>query len=181
MIAFRLSMQAERIRRKLAFMSNPLFRWLPVLAAALLCACSTFESLQPGMTRAEVFSRWGQPTRVVPLPGGERLQYSFQAAGRNAVMVDLDASGQVTQVRQVLNEQDFARIGTQGDWTRADVERELGPPDSVGAVGTWNGPILTYRWRGGAIDQLFWVYLDPAGVVRRTQIGMDPLNFRPQP
>jgi hypothetical protein len=147
-----------------------------VAAALALTACAT--AVQPGMTRADVQAKWGQPTRVVPLPTGERLQYSYQPWGQQAVMVDLDAAGRVTQVRQVLDEAEFARISTKGDWTRADVEREFGPPAYVGSVASWDGPILTYRWRGGMIDQLYWVYLDRAGVVRRAHAGMDPRQFR---
>ena len=154
-------------------------RWMSLAVAALLAACGTVESLRPGMPRAEVLSRWGQPTGVVPLPaGGERLQYSFQGAGQQAVMVDLDASGRVTQARQVLNEIDFGRVPLDGSWTQADILREFGPPAAVEAVGRWDGPIWTYRWRGGMIDQMFYVFLDPAGVVRKTQMGMDPRQFR---
>ena len=154
-------------------------RWIALAAAtALLTACGTVESLHAGMPRDEVLARWGQPTRVVPLPSGQRLQYSDQPSGQQAVMVDLDANGRVLQARQVLNELDFARIGTQGDWTGADIEREFGPPASVDRVASWDGPILTYRWRGGMIDQMFYVYLDRAGIVRRAHAGMDPRQFR---
>jgi hypothetical protein len=174
-----MCMRAERIRRKLrGTMAHPLLRWSAPLLAALLVACGTVESLQPGMPRAEVLSRWGQPTRVVPLAQGERLQYSFQPAGQEVVMVDIDAAGRVLQARQVLNENDFARIPLDGSWTQADIDREFGPPGYVGAVGRWDGPVWTYRWRGGMVDQMFYVYFDPAGRVRRTEIGMDPRQFR---
>lgn len=152
-----------------------LSRWAVLAAAALLAACATVE---PGMTRDEVLARWGQPTRVLPLHGGERWQYAYQPYGQQTMMVDLDASGRVLQARQVLNEADFARISTQGDWTGADIEREFGPPASVDRVASWDGPILTYRWRGGMVDQMFYVYLDRAGVVRRAHAGMDPRQFR---
>ena len=154
------------------------YRWAGLAAAALLAACGTVASLQPGMTRAEVTARWGQPTRVVPLAFGERLQYVYQPFGQETVMVDLDPAGRVVQARQVLNEAEFARISTQGDWTRADIEREFGPPAWTESVGSWDGPIWTYRWRGGMVDQMFYVYLDRAGVVRRAHAGMDPRQFR---
>lgn len=159
-------------------MRKALSRWTLLAAATLLTACGTVESLQPGMTRDEVLARWGQPTRVVPLPSGQRLQYAYQPFGQQAVMVDLDANGRVVQARQVLNERDFARISTQGDWTGADIEREFGPPASVDTVASWDGPIMTYRWRGGMVDQMFYVYLDRAGIVRRAHAGMDPRQFR---
>lgn len=159
-------------------MPNTASRWPLLAAAALLTACGTVESLRPGMPRAEVLARWGQPTRVLPLPTGERLQYIFQPFGQEAVMVDIDASGRVLQARQVLNERDFARIALDGSWGMADIDREFGPPGSVGAVGRWDGPVWTYRWRGGMVDQMFYVYFDPAGRVRRTEMGMDPRQFR---
>ena len=103
----------------------------------------------------------GQPTRVVPLANGaQRLQYTLQPAGQYAWMVDLDAAGRVTSARQVLNERDFTRI-VPGEWTRIDVEREFGPPALVDGVASWNGPVMTYRWRDVQnADMFYWVYLD---------------------
>jgi len=86
-------------------------------------------------------------------------------------MVDLDASDHVAQVRQVLVQQEFARI-TPGTWTRADVEREFGRPASVDRVANWPNDILTYRWYE-VQDMFYWVYLDAANVVRRTEQGIE--------
>ena len=148
------------------------------LAAALvLGACASpfgAAGVAPGTPRDAVIARMGQPTRVVPLAnGGQRLQYSLQPAGQYAWMVDLDRSGRVTSARQVLDEHDFNRI-VPGQWTGADVEREFGPPARVDEVASWNGPVMTYRWRDvqGA-DMFYWVYLDPQGVVRRAHPGME--------
>lgn len=157
-----------------------------ITAALLLAACASpfgADGLAPGTPRDEVLVRMGQPSRVVPLPnGGQRLQYSLQPAGQYAWMVDLDATGRVTGARQVLNEREFNRI-VPGQWTRADVEREFGPPARIDAVASWNGPVLTYRWKDlqGA-DMFYWVYLDPQGTVRRAHPGMEfrdrLFNFR---
>jgi len=81
-------------------------------------------------------------------------------------------------VRQVMTRSDFARIATDGSWTRADVEREFGPAPDNERVSSWDGPILSYRWREGMIDLYYWVYLDPAGVVRRAHEGVDWRNMR---
>ena len=106
--------------------------------------------------------------------GGERLQYSLQPFGQYAWMIDLDASGRVLRSRQVLRAAEFQRI-EPGRWTRADVEREFGRPAMVDGVSSWNGPILTYRWNDGS-DMLYFVYLDPQGVVQRAHPGMEFVN-----
>lgn len=146
-------------------------------ATLILAACASpigSAGFAPGTPREEVLARMGQPARVVPLPNGaQRLQYSLQPAGQYAWMVDLDANGRVTSSRQVLTEGEFHRI-VPGQWTGADVEREFGPPARVDRVASWNGPVLTYRWKDlQNTDMFYWVYLDPQGVVRRAHPGME--------
>lgn len=155
-------------------------RLLVLAAAVVLAACASHPfgagQIPPGASRQDVIGRLGQPTRVVAIPGGERLQYSGQPFGQYAWMVDLDGSGRVSRVRQVLDAREFARI-VPGQWTREDVEREFGPPARVD--GTWNskGPVLTYRYRDAdRSDMFWWVYLDERGVVQRSHQGMELIN-----
>ena len=109
------------------------------------------------------------------MASGERLQYSMQPIGRQAWMVDIDASGKVTRSAQVLTELGFNRI--QPGWTRDDVEREFGPPAWIERVASWNGPLMTYRWRDNVnTDMFYWVYLDERNVVRRSHPGMEFFN-----
>lgn len=149
-----------------------------VLAAVLLSACAAnpFNAygVVPGTTRDAVIARLGKPTRVVPLANGERLQYSLQPFGQYAWMVDLDAAGKVLQSRQVLTAAEFQRI-VPGQWTRADVEREFGPPARIDGVTSWKGPIMTYRWNDGS-DMFYWVYLDERNMVQRAHPGMEFVN-----
>jgi len=153
---------------------------LAVAAVLVLAACAAnaynAERVPVGASRQDVVARLGQPTRTVAIPGGERLQYSLQPFGQFAWMVDLDAAGKVTRVRQVLDTLDFNRI-VPGRWTVDDVEREFGPPALIERVGSWNGPILTYRWRDiDRSDMFYWVYVDAAGVVQRAHPGMEFIN-----
>lgn len=155
-------------------------RLLAVALVSLLVACAgnpfAGYDIAPGTPRDAVIARMGQPNRVIRLAGGERLQYSLQPFGQQAWMVDLDASGRVTQARQVLTEANFHRI-EPGKWSRADVEREFGRPAFVDGVSSWNGPVMTYRWRDTAnSDMFYYVYLDPQGVVRRAHPGMEFIN-----
>ncbi|MES2402168.1 MAG: hypothetical protein V4573_19405 [Pseudomonadota bacterium] len=149
-------------------MTKPLL--MMFTAALLVTGCAA--PLLPGATRDEAMARYGKPSRIVALPSGTRLQYSGQPAAQTAVMVDLDASGRVVSVREVMGPEGFARVVVNQS-TRADVERELGPPALTDHVSSWNGDIMNYRWRDAGFDMYFWVYLDPAGVVRRTGQGMD--------
>jgi hypothetical protein len=149
-------------------------------SVALLFGCAgnpfTGYDIAPGTAREAVIARMGQPQRVVRLPTGERLQYSLQPGGRYAWMVDLDATGKVVQVRQVLTQANFNRIET-GKWTRDDVEREFGRPAWVDGVASWKGPIMTYRWRDTqGSDMFYWVYLDERNVVQRAHPGMEFIN-----
>lgn len=146
------------------------------LAALLLSGCAV-EQVLTGTPRAELLAKYGKPSREVPLPSGSRLQYSFQPAGQQAVMVDLDAAGRVVSSRQVLQSAEFARIGIN-QWRRADVEREFGPSATIDRVANWPGDIMTYHWKDASQDMYFYVYLDSANIVQRTGQGMD---FRKDP
>ena len=154
------------------------FRWLYSLALAVVAGCAInpaeLDSRLAGQTREAILARFGQPTRIVHLASGDRLQYCTQPNGRYAVMVDLDGSGRVVRARQVLTAEEFARIEV-GKWTREDVEREFGPPGIIDRVASWDGPIMNYRWYGSS-EMFFWVYLDGHDVVQRTQQGMEFFN-----
>ncbi len=148
--------------------------------ALLLAACAgnpfNAQGVQPGTARDAVIASLGQPTRVVRLPAGERLQYTTQPFGKWAWMVDLDVAGRVVRSRQVLTEAEFNRI-QPGQWTRDDVEREFGPPAQVDGVASWNGPVMTYRWQHmDRSDMFYHVYLDPRGVVQRAHPAMEFVN-----
>ena len=149
-------------------------------AAALLAGCATTHpwnsvDLPPGTPRDQVLARAGQPVRIVPLPdGGQRLQYTLQPLGQYAFMVDLDAGGRLVRSRQVLTPAEFNRIEID-KWTRADIEREFGPPARIDGVSSWQGPIYTYRWYQDG-DMFYWVYFDPQGVVRRAHPGIEHVN-----
>ncbi|MEO7954959.1 MAG: hypothetical protein ABIR35_12850 [Polaromonas sp.] len=141
------------------------------LAMLLVAACA-FSPLRPGMSREEVVAHYGQPSRVLPLPAGTRLQYSSEPAGQSVLMVDLDPEGRVVTVHQMMTLAELSKIEPL-KWTREDVEREFGRPASVDRVGSWPGDILTYRWLDLTQDMYFWVYLDGHNVVQRTGQGME--------
>ena len=144
---------------------------MAAMAAMAGCAFNPFFKPEPGQPRVQVVEGLGRPTASVALAGGgERLQYSQQPQGQYVTMVDLDATGHVVGVQQVMDEAHFARIEPDR-WTRADIAREFGPAGRVDRVASWQGDIWQYRWRQGLIDKYFWVFFDPAGVVRQAYSG----------
>jgi hypothetical protein len=108
------------------------------------------------------------------MASGTRLQYSTQPSGSVVYNVDLDASGHVVSVQQALQASGFARVAID-HWQTPDVLREFGRPAEVGQVYSFNGQVWSYRYHefAGAL-KLFNVYLDGAGVVRRTDSIDDP-------
>ena len=139
----------------------------------LLSACGAIN-VKPGMTREEAVAAAGQPTRVVALPDGTRLQYSGQPSLQQAIMVDLDSQGRVRSIDSVLNAAHFQRI-VPDQWTRERVELEFGPPARIDHTALWAGDILTYRWYD-VENLLYWIYIDAQGTVRRTEQGIELLR-----
>ena len=153
-------------------------RWLPAaiaLSAALLAGCATPDASLVGADRATVQSRLGASAERHPLAGGgERWLYPPGGLQQEVWAVDFDATGRVTQVRQVRTSENFAR-GRIGVDTEADIRREFGPPritqpySRVGLVG-WMFPYL----ESGIWNSEMVIYFDPQGIVRRIENGPDP-------
>jgi len=152
---------------------------LSFAAALALVACSTPGSVKPGQDEAAVSAAAGRPTGVVKLPdGGARWQYSGQPFNQWVWNIDFDAQGRVRSVEQMMTDEAFAKIRSGRD-TRADVLRDYGPPAESFSYPLMNETAWMYRYfvHGGFYAAMF-VYFDPAGVVKRTETGMDPWRIR---
>lgn len=152
---------------------------LAVALALLLAACASPQSLKPGTTLAEARSELGRPTAEIKLPdGGTRLQYSGQPNAQSVWNVDFDAEGRLRQARQMMTDEAFMQI-TSGKDTRADVLRDFGPPAEVQTYRLKNETAFMYRYYTfGGFKAAMFVYFDPAGVVTRTEPGMDPWSIQ---
>lgn len=147
-------------------------------AAWLAAGCANPDQLAPGSARDAALQTFGIPTARYPLPnGGERLQYSRQPAGQQVYNVDLDAAGKVSSATQVLSESHFAKVPT-GTWRTDDVLRQFGKPAYVSRVGNYVGDIWVYRYNDATVNRLFYVYVDPTGLVAKTSWGDEPQQER---
>jgi hypothetical protein len=152
---------------------------IALLSTLALASCSVPGSMKPGQDEAAVSAAAGRPTAVVKLPdGGMRWQYSGQPFDQSVWNIDFDAKGRVASVEQMMTDAAFARIRSGHD-TRAEVLRDFGPPAEAFSFRLQNETAWMYRYftHGGFYAAMF-VYFDPAGVVKRTETGMDPWRIR---
>ena len=152
---------------------------LTVALALLLAACATPLSLKPGTSIEEARSTLGRPTAEVRLPdGGTRLQFSGQPNNQSVVNADFDAQGRLCVVEEMMKDESFARVRAGKD-TQADVLRDFGRPAEVFHYRLSSETAFMYRYyTHGGFKAAMFIYFDPAGVVKRTETGMDPWSIR---
>jgi hypothetical protein len=151
--------------------------------AAGLCALALGGCAQPwtqfhaGDDAQSVIARLGPPREVYDLPdGGKRLMWPTQPMGETTVAADIDGSGKVVNVRQVLQPNEFYRAEI-GKWTRADVLTNFGRPVETAYFPLMKREAWTYRYlEDGVWYMLFSFYFDNDGILRLTQKTPDPLH-----
>ena len=158
---------------------SPLKIALFTAALAALAACATPQSLAPGTTVDEARARLGKPTGSYSLPaGGSRLQYSNQPFDQTVWNADFDAQGRLSRVEQVMSDAAFARVRSGKD-TQDDVLRDFGRPADMFVYKLRDESAWMYRYYTfGGFKAAMFVYFDPAGVVKRTESGLDPWAIR---
>jgi hypothetical protein len=115
----------------------------------------------------------GEPTERSTLPnGGTRLDYARGPMGAHTYRIDVDASGRVQSVQQILTEANFEAV-RPGE-TPADVRDRLGRPaeQRIGWRGV--GEVWSYRYDHRVECRWFQVWL-VKGRVREASYGVDPL------
>ena len=149
-----------------------------VVLALLLAACASPLSLKPGTSIEEARSTLGRPTAEIRLPdGGTRLQYSGQPNYQSVVNADFDAQGRLRIVEEMMTDESFARVRAGKD-TQADVLRDFGRPAETFHYRLSNETAFMYRYLTfGGFRAAMYIYFDPAGVVTRTETGLDPWSI----
>ncbi|MGE5161364.1 MAG: hypothetical protein ACM3O5_07655 [Betaproteobacteria bacterium] len=152
---------------------------LTAALALLLAACASPLSLKPGTPIEEARSSLGRPTAEIRLPdGGTRLQFSGQPNNQSVVNADFDAQGRLRVVEEMMTDESFARVRAGKD-TQADVLRDFGRPAEVFHYRLSNETAFMYRYyTHGGFRAAMFIYFDPAGVVKRTETGLDPWSIR---
>ena len=153
-----------------------------VLLAAVvsaLAACATPQSLAPGTTLDQARARLGSPTGSYSLAGGgTRLQYSNQPFDQSVWNADFDAQGRLARVEQMMSDAAFARVQSGKD-THNEVLRDFGQPADTFVYKLRDESAWMYRYHThGGFKAAMFIYFDPAGMVKRTETGLDPWSIQ---
>jgi hypothetical protein len=151
---------------------------LACAAVLALGACAQpWQGFQAGEQEAAVLAKLGQPREVYNLPNSsKRLMWPTQPWGEFTTAADIDATGKVISVRQVLQPSEFYRA-EPGKWTKNDVLINFGRPEETAYFPLMKREVWSYRYLEDDVwYQLFHFYFDSAGVLRSTQKSPDPLH-----
>ncbi|MBP0588549.1 hypothetical protein J8I87_02210 [Paraburkholderia sp. LEh10] len=154
---------------------RPLFACASVIA---LGACAQpWEGFHAGEPESAVVTRLGPPREVYDLPdGARRLMWPTQPMGEVTTAADIDAAGNVINVRQVLQPSEFYRAEPD-KWTKSDVLVRFGRPAETAYFPLKKREVWSYRYfEDGVWYQLFNFSFDGAGVLRETMKSPDPLH-----
>ncbi|HTJ93699.1 MAG TPA: hypothetical protein VL424_11415 [Pararobbsia sp.] len=157
-------------------MRSPLTVLSACAAAWVLAACTApHEQVQAGASQTELIARLGPPKETYDLPnGGKRLMWPTQPMGTTTTAADVDASGTVLGVRQVLQDKEFYRAEVD-KWTRDDVLVNFGRPFETSYFKRTSREVWSYRYVENNVDHLlFHFYFDDQGILRQTQRAPDP-------
>jgi hypothetical protein len=151
---------------------------LACLGALLLAGCAQpWQRFQAGEDESTIIAKLGAPRETYDLPnGGKRLMWPTQPMGETTTAADIDASGKIVNVRQVLQPNEFykAQIGT---WTRSDVLVNFGRPEETSYYPLMKRQVWTYRYLEDNVWYMMYsFYFDDQGVLRTTQKTPDPLH-----
>jgi hypothetical protein len=159
-------------------MRNRFARWFACTAALALLACAQpHQQGQAGEDQSVLIARMGPPRETYDLPnGGKRLMWPTQPMGTTTTAADIDTSGKVQSIRQVLQENEFYRAEV-GKWTRNDVLINFGRPFETSYFSRMKREVWSYRYVENNINyMIFNFYFDDQGVLRQTQKSPDPMR-----
>lgn len=161
---------------------RPAARWARLaavvsLAGALGACAAPWQRFTPGEDGSRVTAALGAPKEIYPLAGGgHRWMWPTRPFGETTTAADVDASGKLLAIRQVLTNESFAQA-VVGTWTREDVQRHFGLPEETAYYPLMRRGVWSYRYMDTDVwYMLYHFYFDDAGILRSTQKSPDPLH-----
>jgi hypothetical protein len=180
-VAPEVSHKGLTMQQAVSFWRAPGTAVLTLASMLVMAGCASYGpgSLQVGASRADVERAMGRPTATYPVTPtvssappmvAERLEFARGPAGQHTYMVDVDASGRVHRIEQVLTEAQFHQV--VAGQTVQELLFRLGRPSHRRGGGRQPGEVWSYRYQA-TFCQWFQVSVD-RGLVRDTAYGPDP-------
>ncbi|HET9977499.1 MAG TPA: hypothetical protein VFQ20_08695 [Burkholderiaceae bacterium] len=144
-----------------------------------MAACAGYGpgDLKPGRAEADVIARMGTPTdRADRADGGKRLDFARGPMGKHTYRVEVDASGRVQGVRQLLTEANFEAV-RPGESRAAVIER-IGRASDQRTGWRGVGEVWSYRYES-VFCRWFQVWFVD-GAVREASFAEDPMCAEPR-
>lgn len=146
------------------------------LAVLLLAGCDPqrVAKLEEGVsTEVDVRKQFGDPVTVTVEPDGTRtLEYPRQPEGWTNYVIKIGADGKMSSLRQLLNEDNFARV--QPGMDAQQVRNVLGRPAEQKRYALKNEEVWSWRYKPVNESRLFTVTFGPDGKVLATAEADDP-------
>lgn len=148
---------------------------IAVLGMLAGCDPQRVEKLEEGVaTEADVRRQFGEPgTVTLEADGSKTFEYPRQPEGWTNYEIKLGPDGRMSSLRQLLNEDNFARITPGMD--QLEVRRRLGRPAKTTPYALKNEEVWDWRFRQhGQDSRVFSVTFDASRKVVSSSIGDDP-------
>lgn len=156
-------------------------RTYALLLMALLAGCDPqrVEKLEEGVsTESEVRQQFGEPVTItISADGSRAFEYPRQPEGWTNYLITLGADGKMSSLRQLLNEDNFARIKPGMD--KMQVRSQLGRPAKTQRYDLKQEEIWDWRFKPVNDAKVFSVTFGADGRVRGTAIGDDMRETMP--
>lgn len=157
-------------------------RWIAMTGAATtLAACATSYSpsdAMVGLTREEVIARLGSPDPMpADLSSAARLDFPRGPYGKHTYSASFDSAGRATGFRQLLKEENFARI--KPGMSTAEVVDLIGVSRDRFGLARNRGHVWNYRYIT-PFCQWFQIEFTQENTVRSTGYGIPPECRRPK-
>jgi outer membrane protein assembly factor BamE (lipoprotein component of BamABCDE complex) len=146
-----------------------------ILAVAAVAGCaSTGAELAPGKsTAADVEREMGRPAERISFAGGDSVWYYPRGMAQKTYAVRVGANGVVSDVSQVLTQENLARL-EPGKSTTADVKAILGPPFRITPMARIQRDVWEYYMLLDTRARITYVQFDQSGRVREVLQIDDP-------
>jgi outer membrane protein assembly factor BamE (lipoprotein component of BamABCDE complex) len=150
-----------------------------MLLALAACDPQRVEKLEEGVsTEVQVRQQFGEPITITRNADGSQVfDYPRQPEGWTNYRIVIGADGRMSSLRQLLNEDNFARVKPGMD--QSQVSELLGRPGSMKRYELKQEEVWNWRFKPMNESRQFSVSFGPDGRVRSSATGDDPREASP--